>query len=67
MTILPDLLLNYAKIGLFTHGGGYAVIPLILTLLLGFVYFGSRKLRKGGISPILLICLSAAAGIVAYA
>ena len=40
--------------------------PLILTIALGTVYFGSRKLRKGGISPILLICLSAAAGVAAY-
>ena len=42
------------------------VLLLILTLLLGAIYFGSRKIKKGGISPILLICLSAAAGIVAY-
>ena len=40
--------------------------PLILTLVLGAVYFGSRKLKKGGISPILLLCVSAAAGIAAY-
>lgn len=40
--------------------------PLILTLVLGAIYFGSGKIKKGGISPILLICLSAVAGIVAY-
>ena len=40
--------------------------PLILTLVLGAIYFGSRKIKKGGISPILLICLSALAGIAAY-
>ncbi|MCR5300051.1 MAG: chromate transporter [Erysipelotrichaceae bacterium] len=40
--------------------------PLLLTLLLGVFYFGMRKIRKGGISPILLICLSALAGIVVY-
>ena len=40
--------------------------PLILSLVLGAVYFGSRKIFKGGISPILLICLSAIAGIAAY-
>ena len=28
--------------------------------------FGSRKIKKGGISPILLICISAVAGIAAY-
>ena len=42
------------------------VRPLILTLVLGALYFGSRKIKKGGISPILLICISAAAGIAAY-
>ena len=40
--------------------------PLILTLVLGAVYFSSRKIKKGGISPILLICISAVAGIAAY-
>ena len=40
--------------------------PLILTLVLGTVYFGSRKIKKGGISPILLLGISAAAGIAAY-
>ena len=29
MTILVDLFLNFAKIGLFTFGGGYAMIALI--------------------------------------
>ena len=40
--------------------------PLILTVVLGVIYFGSRKVIKGGISPILLICISAVAGIAAY-
>lgn len=40
--------------------------PLLLTLILSAVYFGSRKIRKGGLSPVLLICLSAVAGIIAY-
>lgn len=40
--------------------------PLVLTLVLGAIYFGSRKIRKGGISPILLICLSAVFGITIY-
>lgn len=40
--------------------------PLILTVVLGAIYFGSRKVIKGGISPILLICISAVAGIAAY-
>lgn len=29
MNILPDLFLTFAKIGLFTFGGGYAMISLI--------------------------------------
>ncbi len=29
MPVLPDLFLTFAKIGLFTFGGGYAMIPLI--------------------------------------
>ncbi len=40
--------------------------PLVLTRILGAIYFGSRKVKKGGISPILLICLSAVAGVAAY-
>ena len=54
------------KNGIVIHDGALQLRPLILTLVLGAVYFGSRKLKKGGISPILLICLSAAAGIAAY-
>ena len=37
-----------------------------LAIVLGAVYFGSRKFKKGGISPILLIVLSAAAGVLVY-
>ena len=36
----------------------------ILTVLLAGVYFGSRKISKRGLSPILLILLSGAAGLV---
>ena len=54
------------KNGIVMQEGAPLIRPLILTLVLGAVYFGSRKIRKGGISPILLICLSAAAGIAAY-
>lgn len=39
---------------------------IILTALLSVIYFGSRKIRKTGISPISLICNSALAGILAY-
>ena len=39
---------------------------ILLTAVLGAVYFGSRKIRKNSISPIGLIALSAAAGILVY-
>ena len=54
------------KNGVVLQENSLLLRPLILTIVLGTVYFGSRKLRKGGISPILLICLSAAAGVAAY-
>ena len=53
--------------GIVIRDGVFLIRPLILTLVLGAIYFGSRKIRKGGISPIALICLSAFAGIVSYA
>ena len=37
-----------------------------ITAGLAIVYFGARKLRKGGISPILLILLAAVTGIAVY-
>ena len=52
--------------GIVLQDGRVMARPLFLTLVLGTVYFGSKKIRKGGISPILLIGLSAAAGIAAY-
>lgn len=54
------------KNGIVIQGGSLLLRPLSLTLILGVVYFGSRKIRKPGISPILLICISAAAGIILY-
>ena len=43
------------------------VRSVIITAVLAAVYFGSRKIKKGGLSPIMLIGISAAAGIIAYA
>lgn len=40
--------------------------PLILAGILAIVYFGSRKVMKKGISPILLIGISACLGIVFF-
>ncbi len=38
-----------------------------LTCVIALVYFGSRKILKKGLSPITLICISAVAGMAAYA
>lgn len=38
----------------------------VLTAVLAAGYFGARKMRKGGISPITLILLSAVGGMVVY-
>ena len=39
---------------------------ILLTIALGAVYFGSKKIVKNGMSPILLICLAGVAGVFAY-
>ena len=39
---------------------------IIITIVLGAVYFGSRKVLKNGISPICLIGISALAGLIVY-
>ncbi len=41
-------------------------IVIIMTAVLATVYFGSRKVMKRGISPIALIGISAAAGVIVY-
>lgn len=47
-----------------------AVLPdyraLILTGILAAVYIGARKIKKGGISPIILIAIAAVTGIIIY-
>ncbi len=52
--------------GIVFQAGKLQGVSVILTVFLGTAYFGSKKLRKGGISPILLICLSALAGVAVY-
>ena len=42
------------------------VRPLLLSAFLALVYFGAKKLRKNGISPIVLILLSACGGVALY-
>ncbi len=51
--------------------GGFTAVSadiaaIVMTAVLGAVYFGSRKIIKNGISPIVLICLAGAAGIIVY-
>ena len=38
-------------------------VAIILTLSLGAIHFGSKKLMKNGLSPIILICIAGIAGI----
>ncbi|WP_034450402.1 chromate transporter [Butyrivibrio sp. AE2032] len=45
---------------------GIDIMAVIMAILLGVVYWGSRKIRKNGISPILLIIISAGAGVFCY-
>ena len=39
---------------------------VVMTLALGIIYFGSRKVMKNGISPVGMIGISALAGILVY-
>ena len=48
------------------NGSAVDVSATVMTALLAGIYFGSRKLKKGGLSPIALIVLSALFGIVFY-
>ena len=54
------------------HGAGspgalsFDTTAIIMTIVLGTVYFGSRKVLKNGISPIGLIVISALAGLIVY-
>ncbi len=47
-------------------GASPDVLTIVLTCLIALAYWGSGKIRKQGINPIMLICLSAVAGVVAY-
>ncbi len=48
------------------EAGGPEWMAVFLTVAFSFVYFGSRKVMKKGLSPIGLICLAAVAGAVCY-
>ena len=45
---------------------GIDIMAVIMAIILGVVYWGSRKIKKNGISPILLIIISACAGVLCY-
>ncbi len=42
-------------------------LTIVLTCFIATVYFGSRKVMKKGLNPIMLICLSAVIGVVVFA
>ena len=42
------------------------VAAVVMTAVLAAIYFGPRKVRKHGLSPIVLICLAGAAGVAVY-
>ncbi len=42
------------------------ILSILITCGLGIVYFGSRKIRKKGLSPIALVCVSAVVGVFVY-
>ena len=51
----------------YGDGISFDIRAIILTAVLSVIYFGARRIRKNGLSPILLILISAVLGIVAYA
>ena len=50
----------------FMNENGIDVIAILITFGLAVVYYGLRKVRKNGISPIGLICIAAVVGVVVY-
>ncbi len=51
----------------YEDGISFDVRAIILTAVLSLIYFGAKRIRKNGMSPILLILISAFLGIIAYA
>ncbi len=48
------------------NGFKFSLPSLLITLGLAIIYFGSRKFIKKGISPIILIAISAVVGIIVF-
>ncbi len=64
--ILATGVVMIIKNGFMIKNSSLLIRPVFLTIALSTVYFGSRKIKKSGISPFLLICLSAFAGVAVY-
>jgi chromate transporter len=50
----------------FMNDNGIDVTSILITFGLAIVYYGSRKIKKNGISPIGLICIAAVVGVAVY-
>ena len=50
----------------FTSDNGIDITAILITCGLAIVYYGMRKVRKNGISPIGLICIAAVVGVAVY-
>jgi chromate transporter len=62
--LVTGALMILKNCGLFD--GKTDIFTIGLTCGIAFVYFGSRKFMKKAITPIMLICMSAFVGVVAY-
>ncbi|WP_022766807.1 chromate transporter [Butyrivibrio sp. XPD2006] len=49
-----------------TSENGIDITAILITCGLAIVYYGMRKVRKNGISPIGLICIAAVVGVAVY-
>jgi chromate transporter len=49
-----------------TSENGIDITAILITIGLSIVYYGMRKVRKNGISPIGLICIAAVVGVAVY-
>ena len=50
----------------FMNENGIYVTAILITIGLAIVYYGMRKVRKNGLSPIGLICIAAVVGVAVY-
>lgn len=64
--ILATGMYMICRSGIILQAGKPQTQPLLLTLLLGGIYFGAGHFRKNVITPIRLICLAAACGLIVY-